>query len=152
MKNIIWKQPNDTIAVTSIFDSSDPQEHAQLIKSRGDVPADWIDVAYDWQDFPLEPQEAWRWDSNQIVIDPDALRHIKYETSVNAFQIRAALNQLDLRNEVEAVIATGSQDLKDAWQFEPKFNRFNEQVVIMGASLGMTDAQLDSLFDLAITL
>lgn len=152
MTNIIWKKPNDGIAVTSIFDGSDPQEYAQLLRSRGDVPSDWVDVAYDWKIFPTETQEAWRWDINQIVVNSEILRQFKYETSVNAFQIRAALNQLGLREQIESVIAAGSQDLKDAWQFEPKFNRFNEQVIIMGATLGLTDAQLDSLFDLAAIL
>lgn len=152
MSNIIWKQSNNTLAVTSIFDGSDPQKHAVLLKQRGDVPADWAAVAFDNQNFPSEAQESWRWDGTNIVVNAEALRQIKYSESVSAFQIRAALNQLNLRSQVEAAVAAGNQDLKDAWAFAPKFNRFNMQVLAMQAALNLTDAQVDALFDLAATL
>lgn len=150
--NIVWLQSNNNIAVTSIFDGSDPQEHANLLKDREDVPADWVAVAFDYQNFPTDSQDTWRWDGTQIVVDADALRQIKYQNSITAFQIRAALNQLNLRSAVEQAVAAGSQDLKDAWAFAPKFNRFNDQVLAMQAALSLTDAQVDEVFDLGATL
>lgn len=152
MSNIIWKQPNNTLAVTSIFDGSKPQEHAVQLKQRGDVPADWMAVAFDQQNFPSEAQESWRWDGTGIVVDTEALRQIKYSGSISAFQIRAALNQLNLRSQVEAAVAAGDQDLKDAWAFAPKFNRFNAEVLGMQAVLNLTDDQVDAVFDLGATL
>lgn len=150
--SIIWKKPDNTLAVTYIYDDSNSQEHAALLKDRGDVPADWDAVAFDYQNFPTDSQDAWRWDGTQIVVDADALRQIKYQNSITAFQIRAALNQLNLRNAVEQAVAAGSQDLKDAWAFAPKFNRFNDQVLAMQAALSLTDAQVDEVFDLGATL
>ena len=152
MKNIVWKQPNNTLAVTSIFDDSSSQDHAVLLKYRGDVPSDWEAVAFDLEQFPSEAQESWRWDGTQIVVNADALRQVKYQNSITAFQIRAALNQLNLRNSVEQAVASGDQDLKDAWAFAPKFNRFNAQVLAMQAALNLTDAQVDEVFDLGATL
>ena len=151
MSNIIWKQPNNTLAVTSIFDGSSPQDHAVLLKYRGDVPADWTAVAFNHQNFPSEAQESWRWDGTDIVVNAEALRQIKYSGTVSAFQIRVALNQLNLRSQVEAAVAAGDQDLKDAWAFAPRFNRFNAQVLAMQSALNLTDAQVDALFDLAAT-
>lgn len=152
MSNIVWKQPNNTLAVTSIFDGSNPQDHAVLLKYRGDVPSDWTAVAFDWQQFPSEAQESWRWDGSAIVVNAEALRQIKYSGTVSAFQIRAALNQLNLRDDVEQIVAAGGQNLKDAWAYAPKFNRFNDQVLAMQSALNLTDAQVDELFDLAATL
>ena len=152
MSNIIWKQPNNTLAVTYVFDGSSSQDHAVLLKYRGDVPSDWTAVAFNIEQFPSEAQESWRWDGSAIVVDAQALRQIKYAGTVSAFQIRAALNQLNLRDSVEQTVAAGDQDLKDAWAFAPKFNRFNAQVLAMQAALNLTDAQVDAVFDLAATL
>ena len=152
MSNIIWKQPNNILAVTSIFDGSSSQDHAVLLKYRGDVPSDWTAVAFDLEQFPSEVQESWRWDGSAIMVDAQALRQVKYAGTVSAFQIRAALNQLNLRDSVEQTVAAGDQDLKDAWAFAPKFNRFNAQVLAMQAALNLTDAQVDEVFDLGATL
>ena len=151
MSNIIWKQSNNTLAVTSIFDGSDPQSYAEVLKARGDIPADWVTVAFDWDQFPTEAQESWRWDGTQIVVDAQALQQFKFRISISAYQIRAALNQLNLRDDVEQAVAAGSQDLKDAWAFAPAFNRFNDQVLAMQATLNLTDAQVDEIFDLGAT-
>jgi hypothetical protein len=47
MSRIIWKRPDDGISVTHIIDfSGTPEEHALLLKSRGDIPADWQAVEF----------------------------------------------------------------------------------------------------------
>lgn len=152
MSNIIWKQSDGSLAVTSIFDGSDPKEHAELLKQRNDVPQDWIAVAFNWQQFPSAVQDSWRWENDQIVVDDAVLRQMKYSSSVTSFQIRAALSQLNLRDAVEQTVTAGDQELKDAWAFAPAFNRFNDQVLAMQATLNLTDAQVDEIFDLGATL
>lgn len=68
--NIIWKQPSGAIAVTSIFDNSDPQEHAVQLKARGDIPQDWQAVAFNFAGpWPTEPQELWVWAGNTLTTD-----------------------------------------------------------------------------------
>lgn len=77
--------------------------------------------------------------------------------SVSPRQIRQALNRIPhgdgtLRQAVEAAVAAGDQDLRDWWEFATEFERQNPHVAEMGLTLGKTDAELDDLWRLAVTL
>lgn len=67
-------------------------------------------------------------------------------------QIRMALTRAGLREAVEAAVAAGDQDLRDWYEFSTAFERNNEQVMVMGAALGVDDDQLDGLWALGATL
>ena len=67
-------------------------------------------------------------------------------------QIRMALTQMNLRSQVEAAVAAGDQDLKDWYEFSTYFDRNHPQVTAMAATLNVSDAQLDSLWQLGATL
>ena len=67
-------------------------------------------------------------------------------------QIRQALTQVGLRAGVEAAVATGSQDLKDWWEFATSLERQHPMVLAMAQGIGVTEQQLDDLFVLASTL
>ena len=71
---------------------------------------------------------------------------------VTPWQIRKALNQLGLRDAVESYVASASQDAKDAWEFATQFERNHPFIVACGAALGKSDAEIDALFQLAVTL
>lgn len=74
-------------------------------------------------------------------------------TSVTPWQFRKALNQTGLRQQVEEAVATSTdQNLKDGWEFATTFVRNDPLVVTMGQALGKTEAELDSLFELAKAL
>lgn len=69
--NIIWKQPDNSVAVTHLANpSASPSKEAEMLKSRGDIPADWEMVATaitlpdtrEWRD-------AWSWTTPDPVID-----------------------------------------------------------------------------------
>ena len=77
MANILWIQPDQTLALTSIIvDDVTPETHAAELQERGDLPSDWTIAAYD-VDFPNEhPQEAYRWDGTNIVLNETALAEI----------------------------------------------------------------------------
>lgn len=77
---------------------------------------------------------------------------IRQVMRVSARQIRMALSQVGLRDDVEAAVAAGSRDLQDWYEFTRIFERDHPQVVAMAALLGVTDTQLDDLWNLAITL
>ena len=78
--------------------------------------------------------------------DPPVPRRI----TVSAWQIRKGLNQLGLRDQVEAAVAaSNSRDLSDGWQHAVEFESDNAFVVAMAASLGMTNAEMRALFELA---
>lgn len=71
MANILWIQPNQTLALTSIIiDEVSSEDHAKELQERGDVPTDWIIAGYDveWPDDGY-PHEAYRWVDNKVVAD-----------------------------------------------------------------------------------
>ena len=71
---------------------------------------------------------------------------------VSPRQMRQALNAMNLRNDVETAVATGSQDLKDWWEYATQFEKTHPQVVQMAAELNVSDSTLTDLFVLASTL
>jgi len=71
---------------------------------------------------------------------------------VSAWQIRKALNQLDLRDAVEQAVAQADRETRDAWEYATEFKRDHPLVVSLGAALGKIPEELDALFALAVTL
>ena len=67
-------------------------------------------------------------------------------------QIRQALTRAGLREQVEAAVAAGDQDIKDWWEFATSFERLNPQVVAMGEALSVSPESLDQLWVLGATL
>lgn len=72
--------------------------------------------------------------------------------SVSAWQIRKALNQLELRDVVENAVVVADRETRDAWEYATEFRRDHSLVVSLGATLGKTSEELDALFSLAVTL
>jgi hypothetical protein len=158
MTNIVWRQPSQTLAVTSILDGSDPTEHAALLQSRGDVPADWEVAALNVGEFPEGPQEAWRFVGGVIVRDAAAATALaRVAMVVSRRQIRQAMSLTPyqagtLREAVEAAVAAGDQNLQDWWNDANEFERLHPVVVAMAQALGQSDEQVDTLFTLAASL
>jgi len=73
-------------------------------------------------------------------------------TQISPRQIRMALTQLGLRNDVEAAVAAGDQDMKDWYEFSTYFDRNHPQVLAMAQALGVDDQELDALWALGWTL
>ena len=53
---------------------------------------------------------------------------------------------------LQNAVASGSQDIKDAWGYAQEFKRLDPLVLSLGAALGVNDEGLDNLFNLAATL
>ncbi len=70
------------------------------------------------------------------------------------WQFRKALNQLELRGDVEAMMADSNtpQDIKDGWEYAQQIERLHPDVIAMGQALDKTDEELDQIFALAMTL
>ncbi len=71
---------------------------------------------------------------------------------ITARQIRLALNQVGLRDAVEAAVAVGDRDLRDWWEFSTEVHRDNPMVIGMISALGVTPEQADTLWRLGATL
>lgn len=74
------------------------------------------------------------------------------QTIVSPRQIRLALTQLGYRTQVENAVKAGDQTLQDNWQFASQFDRNNSLVTDVAKALGVSDAQLDELWNLAAKL
>jgi hypothetical protein len=70
---------------------------------------------------------------------------------VSRFQARMALHNAGLFDQVDAAMALSTTPViaKEAWGSAQEFRRDSQTVASMGASLGMTDSQLDDLFTAA---
>lgn len=64
-------------------------------------------------------------------------------------QIRHAVNAAGLRAPIEAAVAAADQDTKDWWEFATSFESDHPILLAMAGSLGMTEAQVYSIFETA---
>ena len=71
---------------------------------------------------------------------------------LSAWQVRKVLTQFNLRASVEAGVAAADQNTRDAWAYAKDFQRDDPVLVGMAIALGMTNEQIDSMFDIGITL
>lgn len=73
--------------------------------------------------------------------------------SINAWQLRMALNRVGLRQAVEdAVAASTDQDIKDGYYHSPTFSSNEPHTLALGAQLGQDEAAMYALFELGSTL
>lgn len=71
---------------------------------------------------------------------------------LSAWQIRKALTQFGLRDAVEQAVSAATIDLQDAWHYASQFKRDDDVLLAAAASLNITDAQLDTMFEVGATL
>lgn len=67
-------------------------------------------------------------------------------------QVRLALNATGMRQAIEDYIASQSQDVKDSWEFSTVFEEDHPLIAAGKVALGVSDQQMRSLFELAVTL
>lgn len=72
--------------------------------------------------------------------------------ALSAWQVRKVLTLLGMRAQVEAAVATAPAATKDAWQFANEFQRNDPLLNNMAALLGLPSEQLDSMFEIGVTL
>lgn len=77
---------------------------------------------------------------------------VKTFQPLSAWQVRKVLTQFNLRTAVEAGVAAANQNTKDAWAYAKEFQRDDPVLTGMAMALGLTKTQLDSMFDIGITL
>ena len=71
---------------------------------------------------------------------------------LSARQVRLILTQFGYRAQVESAIEQASQDVKDEWNYANEFYRNSPVLNGMAQALGLTDEQVDSLFEQGVTL
>lgn len=79
--------------------------------------------------------------------------HSPRSATCSPWQMRKALNQLGLRDAVEAAVSTSTdQTLRDGWEFATEFRSDDPFVIAMGAALGKTEAEVRAIIELGATL
>lgn len=69
--------------------------------------------------------------------------------SASPRQIRLALSQMGLRQQVEDYVNSQSLDVQDSWHYSTQFDRTHPLILACQQALGKTDEELDALFFLA---
>lgn len=72
--------------------------------------------------------------------------------SVTRFQARAALLQAGLLTQAQTAVSAADELTKLAWADAQEFLRTSPTVTKMGAAMGLTSAQLDQLFLVAVEI
>lgn len=116
LRTITWHRGDGTIAVTTILDSTlDPVEHAAELLARGDVPAEYVPIAYDEALPPSSlPLEVYRASPDgRVSIDIDAAKveatkilALKGVADAESVTQRAA-TVADLEREIRAAETAG---------------------------------------------
>lgn len=145
--NIIWKQPSGALSVTSIFDGSEPDEHAVELKDRGDIPQDWIPVSIDYQGpWPAANQDIWRWNGTAIVEGPPVVPQ-----QIDALQGLLAIDQSGLADAYLAWASSGDRTFSQRAFIDKAllWKRDDPTIAAASTALGLTSEQVDSMFILA---
>ena len=81
-----------------------------------------------------------------------ALREKRETMVVTPWQISKALLAVGLLDDVEAAVAGADRVVQLGWMRAQEFKRLDPLVVTLGAAVGKSDTELDSIFELAMTL
>jgi hypothetical protein len=110
----------------------------------------------------LFPGAAWTWQHGELIwLDPHTtapsleqiqahVMHLQSQaqvpTHVTPLQIRRALRELDLMDQVESYVSTAPMTIQEAWEYAVQINRADPLVQAAADHLGLTSAQVDQLF------
>lgn len=83
---------------------------------------------------------------------PEYIAEVIPTKSLTAWQVRKVLTDAGLRAQVEASVAQADQNTQDAWHYASEFKRDDAILNSMAVLLGITDIQLDALFESGVTL
>lgn len=106
-----------------------------------------------WIDCPLEVQPGWPYvDGHFIAPTPAPMSDPRATMSCGPLQLRRALRQLGLYATVTAAIAQADEETQEAWEYASEVRRLDPIIEAMRLALGKTDAEVDAIFELAVTL
>jgi hypothetical protein len=122
--------PHDAVEITD-------EQHALLLSGQ----SNGLRIVADESGFPVLVNQPSR-----------TMDQLRADMKCTAYQIRQALTQAGLRDQVEAAVAVGDQALLDAWHYAQTFERLHPKILEIGIALGQTEQQLDDLFTFGMTL
>ena len=104
-----------------------------------------------WEDSRQKPS----WETLVTIADGFAeadLQARREGMQCGALQFRKALRQIGKMDAVKAYVETADEETQEAWEYATEFKRLNPFIVGGMAALGVSDAEVDAVFELAVTL
>lgn len=133
------------------FIDQDGIETNVVLEAYSDGTSSWFNL--DGSDFVVPvpgtnvvlseiPAPSWAHNDKLPVLPPPPSR-------VTPRQIRIALTQMGLRQQVEDIVQSSDQDTKDSWEYAIEIDRYHPLCLQLATSSSMTEDQLDELFRVA---
>ena len=104
-----------------------------------------------WTDSRQKPS----WETLVIIADGFAAADLQARREgmqCGALQFRKALRQLGKMGAVKAYVETADEETQEAWEYATEFKRLDQFVVGGMTALGVSDEDVDAVFELAVTL
>lgn len=98
-----------------------------------DAPVEWYEHL-----IPTEKQEL--------------MLEVKYLSPLSAWQVRKVLRQFDMLETVKSAVALSDEETQEAWEYATEFKRDDAVLNAMAQVIGLSDEQLDEMFEVGITL
>jgi hypothetical protein len=106
-----------------------------------------------WAECPAGVQAGWSYSDGEFLAPtPEPMPDPRATMSCGPLQLRRALRQLGLYATITAAIAQADEETQEAWEYASEVRRLEPMVEAMRVVLGKTDAEVDAIFDLAVTL
>lgn len=126
---------------------------AELFETDSDI-SELFHPSITWADVTDEPITVGM--AAELVGDAWVFSEIEPQTppvvlQCNPYQFHEALNIMNLTDAVNAAAAQ-DRSIQNALQFAPAFRRDHPKVAEIATAIGKTDADIDALFELAVTL
>jgi hypothetical protein len=92
------------------------------------------------------------WTHDGETFTPPPVPPAPVPASASPLQIRKALRQMDLKAAIDTFIAAQDEETQEAWEYAVQIDRDNSLIAQAAAVLEKTEADIDALFRLAVTL
>ena len=94
--------------------------------------------------------DGWKWFNT----DSDAYTYFQIAPESNPWEVtplqaKLALHGAGLLESIEAYVKTADKSIQIAWEYASSFNRTSPLLLSLAGGLGLTEAQLDDLFEAA---
>jgi hypothetical protein len=102
---------------------------------------------------PFTPEEEAEWDAMEAEWEANEPQRRREAMTVTNKQLRLALNDAGVYGDVDAAMAksTNTTELEIYWNYSATINRLDPWIVAVAEGMGLTDEQVDSIFDEAST-
>ena len=106
-----------------------------------------------WLDCPAEVQPGWAYANDQFIPPiKETMPDPRIIMTCGALQFRKALRQLGKMDAVKAYVEQADEETQEAWEYATEFRRLDPFIVQGMAALGVSDEDVDAVFELAVTL